>query len=67
MSSIDALTHKSVATWIRHEDYAILQELAAKNKVTVATYMRAIIVDAIQDEIQIANTIAVNCIAGLNK
>ena len=49
--TIDQSTHKSVATWILKSDYASLQDLAAKNNVTVATYIRGIIVDAIQDEL----------------
>ena len=50
------ITHKSVATWIRKEDFVLLQELSARNNVTVASYIRGIIVDAIQDELE-------NCIS----
>ena len=46
-----AITHKSVATWILHKDFKALQDLAAKNNVSIASYMRGIIVDAIQDEL----------------
>lgn len=43
--------YKSVATWIPMKDYAMLQHLAFKSKVTVAAYIRAIIIDATQDEL----------------
>jgi hypothetical protein len=42
--------HKSVATWIPMHDYAMLQHLAFINNCTVATYIRGIITDAVQDE-----------------
>lgn len=41
---------KSVATWITMKDFAYLQHLAFANNVTVASYIRAIIVDALEDE-----------------
>lgn len=49
--TITAITHKSIATWILHRDFEALQDLAEKNNVTVASYLRGIIVDAIQDEL----------------
>lgn len=55
--------NKSVATWLSTRDYAMLQHLAFKNKVTVSSYMRACIVDAIQDEahtLKLSPTIRVN-------
>lgn len=41
---------KSVATWISFKDYAVLQHLAFTNNVTVASYLRGIIVDALFEE-----------------
>lgn len=46
-------THKSIATWILKTDFEQLQQLAAKNNVTIAAYLRAIIVDALQDEAEL--------------
>jgi hypothetical protein len=42
--------HKLVATWIPVQDFALLQHLAFKNKVNLATYIRAILVDALYEE-----------------
>ena len=42
--------HGPVTTWVPLEDVAILQQLATKHKVTLAAYLRAIIIDIIQDE-----------------
>jgi len=42
--------HGQVTTWIPKEDVAILQHLARENNVTMAAYLRAIIVDIIEDE-----------------
>lgn len=50
MADIYDKNNKLVATWISMNDYATLQHLAFKNKVTLAAYMRAILVDAIQEE-----------------
>ena len=42
--------HGPITTWVPLEDLAILQQLAIKHNVTLAAYIRAIIVDIIQDE-----------------
>lgn len=47
------VTHKSIATWILKTDFESLQQLAVKNNVTVAAFLRAIIVDALQDEAEL--------------
>lgn len=41
---------KCVATHISMKDYAMLQHLAFASNLTVATFLRAIITDAIQEE-----------------
>jgi hypothetical protein len=55
MAVVGDKSYKSVATWIPMKDFALLQHLAFLNKVTVASYIRGIINDAIADEIQIRN------------
>ena len=47
---MDYTQYKSIATWILHKDFELLCQLAARNKVSVAGYVRGIIVDAIADE-----------------
>lgn len=47
--------HKPVGTWISTYDLAKLQHIAFKNKVTVAAYVRAIIIDAIAEESFVPN------------
>lgn len=42
--------HKPVGTWLPVRDYELLKELAQNNNVPISTYVRGIIVDAIQDE-----------------
>ena len=42
--------YKPVATWLPEKDLEQLQNLARENNVTVASYLRAIIVDVLQDE-----------------
>lgn len=42
--------HKQVATWLSLTDYQQLGQLAQANRVSIAAYVRAIIVDAIQEE-----------------
>lgn len=42
--------HHQVNTWIPTEDYKLLTELAKVHKVKLSVYLRAIIVDALQDE-----------------
>lgn len=42
--------HKPVATWLLLKDVEMLQQLASKNNVSVAAYVRAIIVDALAEE-----------------
>lgn len=44
-------SHKLVATWISLKDFELLEQLARTNNVKLAAYVRAIIVDAIQEEI----------------
>ena len=41
---------KSVATWLSEQDFALVQSLAASNNVTIAAFLRAVIVDALNDE-----------------
>lgn len=42
--------HRPVATWIPIQDYDLLQKIARDNKVKIGEYLRAIIVDALQEE-----------------
>jgi hypothetical protein len=48
--SVYKTPHKPVATWITVQDYALLQHLAFKHKVRVASYIRAILIDALEEE-----------------
>ena len=50
MSNLYQSPHKQVATWISLTDYEQLGQLAQANHVSIAAYVRGIIVDAIQDE-----------------
>ena len=45
-------THRLVATWISDKDFDSLKSLASTNKVRLAAYVRAILIDALQDEAQ---------------
>ncbi len=64
MASLFDQPHKSVATWISMKDYEILQRLAQNSKVTVSLYIRAIIVDAVQEELTIAaNAVICNTVS----
>ena len=56
MSNIYDGNMKSVATWIPMRDFAMLQHLAFVNKVSVAAYIRGIIIDAVQDEVYSVNS-----------
>lgn len=42
--------HRQVNTWVPTRDYELLVKLAALSKVKLSVYLRAIIVDAMQDE-----------------
>lgn len=42
--------NKSVSAWVSMRDYAKLRHLAFIHKVTIASYIRSIIVDALQEE-----------------
>ena len=42
--------HKLAATWIPTKDFELLQQLAKTNKVRLSAYIRAIIVDALNEE-----------------
>jgi len=42
--------HRPVATWVTIEDFKLLQKLAEIHKLKLSVYLRAIIVDALQDE-----------------
>ena len=46
--------HKLVAAWIPVRDFETLHRLAKANNVSLAAYLRAIIVDAIDEETCIA-------------
>jgi hypothetical protein len=46
----DSALQKPVCTWLSIKDHLSLTELAKSNKVTVASYLRAIIVDVIAEE-----------------
>ena len=60
--------YKSVATWISLGDFELLQLLAEKDNVTIASYIRGIIVDAIQDQGNcISNTNSIQLDLALNK
>lgn len=41
---------KPIATWLNIEDYEKLKDLAGAQGVTIASYLRSIVVDAIADE-----------------
>ena len=47
--------HKQVSTWVAMGDFRVLQSLAAQAGVTISIYLRAIIVDAVQDELEKMN------------
>lgn len=49
--------HKLVATWIPRKDFEHLEQLAKDNKVTLAAYVRAVIVDVLQEEASTIQTI----------
>lgn len=51
-----ASSNKSVAAWIPIRDYEILQQLARRSKVSIAMYVRAIIIDATQEELYLMNS-----------
>lgn len=42
--------HRQVNTWVSNADYELLVRLAAKHKIKLSVFLRAIIVDALQDE-----------------
>jgi hypothetical protein len=42
--------NKPVTTWIPKDDYYLIRSLAEKHNITVSAYIRAIIVDVIQEE-----------------
>jgi len=50
MSDIYEDRYKSIATWLSKDDYEKLKQLACNNKVTISTYLRAIIVDVLFEE-----------------
>ena len=52
------LNNRIVAAWISISDYNLLRKIAQANNVTVSTYVRGIIVDAVQDEL--SPTITIN-------
>lgn len=58
--------HKQVTTWLSVQDYNSLFGLASKNNVNMAAYVRAIIVDVIQEELLLAEQ-SVNCISKSNQ
>ena len=43
--------HKLVAAWIPTNDFELLNQLANKHHVKISAYLRAIIVDALQEEL----------------
>ena len=42
--------NKPVTTWIPKDDYYLIRSLAERHNITVSAYIRAIIVDVIQEE-----------------
>jgi hypothetical protein len=42
--------HRPVGTWLQANDYQKLEQFARNNNVSIASYVRGIIIDAIQDE-----------------
>ena len=50
MANLYDTQHKFVGTWVPVEDVAFLSKLAKANKVSLAAYVRAIIVDAVEEE-----------------
>lgn len=45
--------HKFVGTWVPVKDVALLRKLATDSNVTLAAYVRAILVDAVQEELAV--------------
>lgn len=48
--------HRPVGTWVPNKDFQALQRLASASGVSVAVYLRAIIVDAINDEEELSSS-----------
>ena len=46
----ESVLKKPVATWLSRSDYDKFIALVDKNNVTIATYLRAIIIDIIAEE-----------------
>ena len=44
--------HRLVATWISEKDFDLLKRLATTNRVRLSAYVRAILIDALQEEEQ---------------
>jgi hypothetical protein len=42
--------HRPVGAWLSLKDFELFQGLAKKNKVSVSLYLRAIIVDILEEE-----------------
>ena len=55
MSDIYEDRYKSIATWLSKDDYEKLKQLARNNKVTISTYLRAIITDVLFEEYDLLN------------
>lgn len=47
---IGGSAYKSVATWIPLETYSSLRKIAEGHNVSIATYLRAIIIDVVDEE-----------------
>ena len=48
--SPDKVLKRPIATWLSLEDYEKFKDLAEASGVTLASYLRSIVVDAIADE-----------------
>jgi predicted DNA-binding protein len=55
MTDIYEDRYKSIATWLSKDDYEKLKQLARNNKVTISTYLRAIITDVLFEEGELLN------------
>ena len=55
MTSIYENRYKSIATWLPKDDYEKLKSLARINKVSISTYLRAMVTDVLFEEGELLN------------
>ena len=46
----DKVLRKPICTWLSESDYRAFETVATSNRVTVAAYLRSIVIDAIQED-----------------